>query len=378
MSFLRKTLFLTLIVGCMMNISCASHDQIRQNFSDQTKHISNALMPDETLNIFNADLVREDGKWILNGETTLEEARNRIIAYTNKLLGEKDYQNNFVLLPHENLGDKKHGIIKVSTANLREEPSHAAQLVDQVIIGQTVKLLKESQWWFLIQTQYGYIGWMTKQSIHRTDSKGLQQWSQAENIKIKSVFAFVYSEPDNNSVPVTDITMNGRLKLKENQGDWLKVSTPDGRDGYIEKNHIAGLKDSESTCTLRGKIITTAKTMTGIPYLWGGNSSVANDCSGFTQTVFRANGIELLRDARQQARQGIDIEFDSGFEKVLPGDLLFFGSEKNITHVGISMGGAKFIHQAGFVHQSSLDQNDEDYSESSRRRLKIIKRIITE
>ena len=41
--------------------------------------------------------------------------------------------------------------------------------------------------------------------------------------------------------------------------------------------------------------------MTGVPYLWGGNSSKANDCSGFTQTVFKTLGIQLPRDARQQA-----------------------------------------------------------------------------
>jgi len=378
MGYLQKTLFVTLIVGCITNISCVSHEKIRQNFNDHKKIISNELVPDETLDIFSADLVRENNSWILKGQTTLKEAEDGIVSYTNTLFGEKNYQNNFILLPHHNLGDKKYGIIKVSTANLREEPGHAAQLVDQVIIGHTVKLLKESRWWFMVQTNYGYIGWMTKQSIYRTDLKGLRQWSQADSIKVKSVFAFVYSEPDCSALPVTDITMNGRLKLEENQGRWLKVSTPDGRIGYLEKLHIVGQNDAESPdCTLRQKIINTAKTMTGIPYLWGGNSSVANDCSGFVQTAFRANGIELPRDARQQAREGVVVEFDSGFNKILTGDLLFFGSENDITHVGISLGGAKFIHQAGFVHETGLDPNDENYSPSRRKSLKKVKRIIS-
>jgi SH3-like domain-containing protein len=379
MGYLQRTLFVTLIFVCVTNISCVSHEEIRGNFNNQKKYISNELIPDETLNIFNAHLVRDNDKWILKGRTTLKEAENRVVSYTNKLLGENNYQNNFILLPHENLGDKKYGIIKVCTANLREQPRHSAQLVDQVIIGHTVKLLKESPWWFMVQTQYGYIGWMTKQSIYRTHSKGIQEWTQGNRVTVKSIFAFVYSEPDHNSVPVSGITMNGILKLEENQGGWLKVSTPDSRIGYIEELHIAGVNDAQSPdCTLRQKIIRTAKTMTGIPYLWGGNSSTANDCSGFTQTVFRANGIELLRDARQQAREGVDVEFDLGYEKILPGDLLFFGDEDDITHVGISLGGPGFIHQGGFVHESSLDPNDKNYSSSSRRRLKIVKRIITE
>ena len=123
MSYLQKTLFVTLIVGCMTNISCVSHEVIRENFNNRKIYISNELILDETLNIFNADLIRDNDKWILKGETTLKEAENRIVAYTNNLLGEKNYQNNFVLLPHENLGDKKYGIIKVSTCLLYTSPS---------------------------------------------------------------------------------------------------------------------------------------------------------------------------------------------------------------------------------------------------------------
>ena len=379
MSYLREILFVILIVGCMANISCASHKVIHENFDNQKRQISNELVPDRTLNIFDASLVRDNGEWILKGETTLKEAESKIVSYTNKLLGEENYQNNFVLLPHENLGDKKYGIIKVSTAHLREEPRRSTQLVDQNIMGHTVKLLKESDGWFMVQTEYDYIGWMSGQSLYRTDLKGIQEWKQANPVTIKSVFAMVYSKPDHNSVPVTDITMNAVLHLKENQGSWFKVSTPDNRIGYIEKVHIAEVADEElSDCALRQKIVSTAKSMTGIPYLWGGNSSKANDCSGFSQTVFRANGIELLRDARQQARQGVNIEFDSGYDKILPAGLLFFGAKDNITHVGISLGGARFIHQAGYVHQSSLDPNDKDYSSSSKRRLKKVKRYIGE
>lgn len=379
MSYLQKALFVTLIVGCMTNISCVSHEVIRENFNDQKKHISNELIVDGTLNIFDVSLTRDNDKWILKGETTLKEAEERIVSYTNKLLGRNNYQNNLILLPHENLGDKKYGIINVSIANLREEARHSAQLVDQVVMGDTVKLLKESDEWFMLQTQYDYIGWMTKQSIYRTHFEGIQDWTQGNHVTVKSIFAMVYSRPDHNSVPVSNITMNSVLKLEKDQGNWLEVSTPDNRAGYIKKVHIAGVIDTESSgCMLRQKIVSTAKSMTGIPYLWGGNSSVANDCSGFVQTVFRANGIYLPRDARQQVREGVDVEFNSGYEIIMAGDLLFFGDKDDITHVGISLGGADFIHQAGYVHESSLDLNDKNYNSSITKRLKKVKRVIRE
>ncbi len=40
------------------------------------------------------------------------------------------------------------------------------------------------------------------------------------------------------------------------------------------------------------------------PYLWGGKSPLGIDCSGFTQMVYKINGINIKRDASQQAIQG--------------------------------------------------------------------------
>lgn len=85
-------------------------------------------------------------------------------------------------------------------------------------------------------------------------------------------------------------------------------------------------------------------------------------------------GISILRDASQQAREGEEITPDETFSNVLPGDLLFFGPGERITHVGISMGGAEFIHQSGDVHINSLDPQAENYSSYRRKSLKMIKR----
>ena len=60
----------------------------------------------------------------------------------------------------------------------------------------------------------------------------------------------------------------------------------------------------------------------------------------------------------------------------MPGDLLFFGSDKRITHVGISLGDYEFIHQDGFVMINSFNKNDENFSEHRKNVLQIIKRII--
>jgi hypothetical protein len=99
------------------------------------------------------------------------------------------------------------------------------------------------------------------------------------------------------------------------------------------------------------------------------------DCSGFTQTVFRHNGFLLPRDANMQVELGEEVSFEDGFAQVQPGDLLYFGGNGRITHVGISLGGARFIHASSYVMMNSLDEADSDYDDYRRRTLVVIKRL---
>jgi cell wall-associated NlpC family hydrolase len=94
----------------------------------------------------------------------------------------------------------------------------------------------------------------------------------------------------------------------------------------------------------------------GTPYRFGGISSQALDCSAFVQKVFRANGIELPRDSRAQAKYGYKVSLS----ELKPGDLLFFKTYKrDVSHVGIYIGDGKMVHAAtrgGRVMVSSIHE----------------------
>jgi len=107
--------------------------------------------------------------------------------------------------------------------------------------------------------------------------------------------------------------------------------------------------------------LSAAKQMMGSPYLWGGASSKATDCSGFVKLVYYTQGIIIARDASQQARYGDSIDFTNK-NNLQPGDLLFFGSSvQRIGHVGIYLGNGDFIHSSGRVYISSIDPADPKY-----------------
>ena len=108
---------------------------------------------------------------------------------------------------------------------------------------------------------------------------------------------------------------------------------------------------------LRNNIIQTADSFIGVPYRWGGESVEEGfDCSGFTMTVYKLNGLDLPRSSIAQWEKGIAVSR----KQLKKGDLVFFRTTKNnsISHVGIYAGNGKFIHAPGrgdHVQRASLD-----------------------
>jgi cell wall-associated NlpC family hydrolase len=118
---------------------------------------------------------------------------------------------------------------------------------------------------------------------------------------------------------------------------------PDGSTGFLPVS--SGTVEDENF----GKDVTPADILKSTRffnshYKWGGITAGGMDCSGFVYTVFRINGIYLMRDSYMQAEEGTPVAFTDLRE----GDLVFFTSKKGgrITHVGIYMGEGNFIHSS--------------------------------
>ncbi len=88
------------------------------------------------------------------------------------------------------------------------------------------------------------------------------------------------------------------------------------------------------------QVILEAQSWLGTKYCWGGGSKKCTDCSGFTQSIFRATGISLPRTAAMQFNYTKRVKKS----KAKRGDLVFFSKDGKISHVGLYVGRGMMIH----------------------------------
>ena len=95
----------------------------------------------------------------------------------------------------------------------------------------------------------------------------------------------------------------------------------------------------------RDSLVELTRQQVGLKYRLGAvKPGLAFDCSGLVKWVMAAFDLHLPRTAAEQAKLGIAVPKDTA--QLLPGDLLFFGRGKRVTHVGIYVGDGKYVHAA--------------------------------
>jgi cell wall-associated NlpC family hydrolase len=259
-------------------------------------------------------------------------------------------------------GKNSTQVVVVPVANMYSAPSAESDVVSQAIYGSNVTLLVARGEWSRVQTPDHYKGWISSHYLRLVQS-GNGYATSGPTVQVESLFANVYREPDiTRHKPVLTIPFETRLEVSQeeerppetkrpkNRDDkkeaakashdgWLQIRLPDKRSAWIQSGDVVadpktlGIPES----------IELAKRFLGFPYLWGGRSSFGYDCSGFTQMLVRARGINMPRDADQQAAWSGVMSVDR--KDLQPGDLLFFGSSpKDITHTGMYIGDGQFIH----------------------------------
>lgn len=101
-----------------------------------------------------------------------------------------------------------------------------------------------------------------------------------------------------------------------------------------------------------------AQTMVGRPYKYGGSSPKGFDCSGLVMYSYRQAGFALPHNTDKQRAVARPVRL----AELRPGDLLFFHQEgKKYGHVGIYVGGGRFVHAPSSGKSVRRDRLDSPY-----------------
>ena len=344
--------------------------------------LQNQYVPDRRVARLDIEPEEKNGQWILTGETNLPEVKDSLL----KLLKANNipFDDQIVVWPENQLGDKVYAITRHSVANLRSERGHSQELATQVLLGTPLRLLKQEQEWYFVQCPDGYLAWVHGGELALKTTAELEAWKQSQRVIFIGDYNHSYLDVTNQQV-VGDLVNGGILQqIEATQNGFLKVAYPDSRTAYVKANEIQMLDDYLNEHSLSfEQTLAIANKQIGKPYLWGGTSPKAMDCSGFTKTLYWQQGLIIPRDASQQVKAGISVDYDEELVGLEKGDLLFFGrfradgSEK-ITHVGLYIGNGRFIHSGsdnGANKEQSLVPDTADYAEHRRASLLRARRL---
>lgn len=247
--------------------------------------------------------------------------------------------------------------VNVPVANMRETPSDKAEIVSQGYFSEQVNVIEENSDWTKIETTVDhYAGWVKSDQLCHKQNDFYENSIVA---RVNRCMAHLYHVADTVYGPIFTLPFDSVLKVVDSNNDrWIKVLNLDGNEVYIQRGDISL---NQQTLT-HDQMVSFSQRFLGLPYTWGGRSSIGYDCSGFVQMLYRQMSIYLPRDTKDQVKwEGFaPIEINA----MQPGDLIYFGlAEDKIRHVGMYIGSGQFIHatvaeNAPYIHISNLSDPD--------------------
>jgi hypothetical protein len=250
-------------------------------------------------------------------------------------------------------------------------------------------------------------------------------------LTVRTPIAPMHAEPRIASQMVSQQIAGHRVDVTDEEGDWVRALGEDGYEGWMHTGFLSPLADDASSrsanrapmslgCVttvgggarrslplrallapnetpVSGEVVAADDLRRRFPleadaithsaqeyfsatsYLWGGVTPWGADCSGLSQSVFALHGLQLPRDAWQQAELGRDAGRDVG--ELVAADLLFFSDrdDKRVTHVGISLGERRMVHLAlgrGGYAVERLDDRHDSYVDRLRARFLFARRMV--
>jgi hypothetical protein len=224
--------------------------------------------------------------------------------------------------------------VRDAQAPVRREPAPDAPLDTEALHGERATVYDENgEGWYWGQLgSDGYVGWMP--------ANALRPLGPPPTHRVAALRTFVFPGRSIQAPPVDALLLGSRVAVKAQQRD-LSDGLTDLASGFcIPTRHLAPIESKEPD------FVAVAERFAGVPYLWGGKTSLGVDCSGLVQIALTTSGVACPRDSDMQERAlGAPLPIDdlAGLRR---GDLVFWKGHVAIVRDHRSIVHANAYHMA--------------------------------
>jgi cell wall-associated NlpC family hydrolase len=236
--------------------------------------------------------------------------------------------------------------VRDAQAPVRRQPSPEAPLDTEALHGERVIIYDDNgEGWSWGQLgSDGYVGWMP--------SNALTPPGPSPTHKVAALRTLVFPVRSIKAPPVESLPLGSRVAVAATSTRGVNKEGVDLTDlptGFcVPTRHLALLDSAEPD------FVAVAERFLGVPYLWGGKTSLGIDCSGLVQIALTTCGVACPRDSDMQERAlGTPLPADDP-AKWRRGDMIFWKG-----HVAIVRDNETIVHANGFHMAAAVEPTRE-------------------